>query len=381
MAGRLTGGAILAAVLLGVLLYSQTRPIDPKVSGIVEADEVRVGSQIGGRVREVLVREGQSVKAGDPLVRLEEYDLGARRAEAVARLAARKAERDRLVEGFRPEEIAQAKARVQQLQATLQRLENGPLPEEIAAATAQLELATAQYKRAQQTFHRVSSLFSRNAGAVSREDVDRATEGLKVTEAAQKVRTQELALLKRGTRAEAVEEAKAKLAEATAAWELTKNGSRKEDIAAAESNVQAASAAVEAIDRQLQELVIRAPGPGVVEAIELQPGDLVGPAAPVLSLMATSRMWIRAYVPQVWLSRAVENREVQVRVDSLGDKELTGRISYVSRQAEFTPSNVQTEAERAKQVFRIRVVMDPGADPLRPGMAADVWLPAAGKQP
>ncbi|MCA9040358.1 MAG: HlyD family efflux transporter periplasmic adaptor subunit, partial [Planctomycetaceae bacterium] len=116
-----------------------------------------------------------------------------------------------------------------------------------------------------------------------------------------------------------------------------------------------------------------APVQGTVEAVDLQPGDLVPTDAPVISILDHSHMWVRAFVPE---NRQAVNvgDEVTLTVDAFPDEEFIGRISYVAHQAEFTPRNVQTSDERAKQVFRIKVELPEGTSRLRPGMAADVWL-------
>jgi multidrug resistance efflux pump len=123
-------------------------------------------------------------------------------------------------------------------------------------------------------------------------------------------------------------------------------------------------------------LRIAAPVDGVVEAVDLQPGDLVSANAPVLSLMDLRELWVRAYVPEDALNVQV-GQDVVVTVDSYPDRSFSGKISFVARQAEFTPGNVQTPEERSQQVFRIKVALTEGLDELRPGMAADVWLEAA----
>ena len=107
--------------------------------------------------------------------------------------------------------------------------------------------------------------------------------------------------------------------------------------------------------------------------IDLQPGDLVAPNAPVLSLLDTGHLWVRAYVPENRLDIQV-GQKVPITVDSFPGKTFSGHISFISRQAEFTPNNVQTPEERSKQVFRIKVEIDEGRDVLRPGMTADVVL-------
>ena len=189
----------------------------------------------------------------------------------------------------------------------------------------------------------------------------------------QQVRQQELKLLEEGTRAEEIDEAQAQLEQARQAWRLMDAGYRKEEVQQAKAAMQAAEAALAAIAAQRDELVIRSPVEGVVEAMELQPGDLVAAGAPVLSLMDTSNLWVRAYVP---LNRLTfdEGQQLRVTVDSLPGQSLTVTVTFISRQAEFTPSNVQTSDERAKQVFRIKITLAKKHSKLRSGMSADVWL-------
>jgi HlyD family secretion protein len=84
-------------------------------------------------------------------------------------------------------------------------------------------------------------------------------------------------------------------------------------------------------------------------------------------------MWVRAYVPENRLNLQ-NGQKLRVTVDSFPGEDFIGTVSFVAREAEFTPSNVQTPEERSKQVFRIKVELESGLDKLRPGMAVDVWL-------
>lgn len=373
MVQRIALGVVAVTLIVGALVYSQMRVEPLKVSGYVEADEIRLGSRVGGRVKAVHCHEGQSVKAGDLLLELEGFDMLSRQAEAAAQVAASEAELARLKNGFRAEEIAQAAARVERLAAMHKILVDGPRPEEINAARARLDLAIAQVERAKLTYNRLSTLFAQETGSVSRDEVDRSTEEVKVTEQNQRVRQEELQLLEKGSRAEEVAAAAAELREANESLQLLKAGNRSEDIAQAEAMVEAARASLAAIDVQLSELRIIASIEGVIEAVELQPGDMVGAGAPVLSLMDTQTLWVRAYVPENRLN-IVLDQEVRVTTDSFTDESFRGKITFISRQAEFTPRNAQTPEERSKQVFRIKVTLLDGLDKLRPGMAADVWL-------
>jgi multidrug resistance efflux pump len=376
MLKRLLAFAGLALLLAAGLWFSQWGEDASHVSGLIEADEIRVGSRVGGRVARVLVEEGQTVRKGDVLVELEPYDLLAKRTEAQKLFDARRAEYDRLKAGFRDEEIAQAKAVRDQLAARLEKLKEGPRKQEIAAAAAQVRLAESEQELAQVNYQRAKTL----GLAGTRAELDRAESELKVARERVQVRRAELDVLKEGTRSEDIAAAQAQLEEAHQAWLLRREGYRAEEKAQAQAAMEAAQAALQTIERQIEELTIKAPIDAVVEAVDLQPGDLVGANAPVLSLMDISHLWVRAYVPEDQLGVQVGQR-VQVSVDSYPGDRFTGHISFIARQAEFTPSNVQTPEERSKQVFRIKVALDEGLDRLRPGMAADVWLGPPGESP
>lgn len=364
--------AIAAVVVLtSLLVYSQNRVEPLRVSGFIEADEIRVGSRVGGRVARVEAQEGMQVTKGKTLVELDPFDLRDRRAQAAAELAARKAELARLEAGYRAEEIAQAEARHEQLKSRLEKLTNGSRPQDINAAKSRLALAQAQLDLARENYGRSKALFDKNVR--TKDDLDRATEERTVAEATVAVREAELNLVVEGARLEEKADAAAQLRESREAWEMMKKGFRAEEKDAAKAAVEAAEGALGVIDRQLEELVIKTPVDGTVEAVDLQAGDLVGAGSPVLSLMDTSRMWVRAYVPENRLN-ITTGQKVEITLDSFPGERFPAHISFIARLAEFTPGNVQTPEERSKQVFRIKVQLDGNLDKVRPGMSADVWL-------
>jgi multidrug resistance efflux pump len=374
MIKRLLAILVFIAILAGLIAYSQLRPQSQHVSGFIEADEIRLGSRVGGRVQEVLVEEGQKVEAGQLLVKLEPFDLTEQLKEAEAKLAASAADLQRLEAGYRSEEVGQAKARYEQLQARLDKLVAGPRAQEIDATRARLQLAQAEYRFATENYNRVQGLV--NTNALTREELDRATEALDSARAGVAVRQEELSLIQAGTREEEIREAKATVEEARLAWELVKRGYREEEIVAAQAARDSAVAAVDMIKDRINELTIVSPVAGSVEALELEPGDLVAAGAPVMSVLDNSHYWVRTYVPQKWMNLKL-GQQVAVTIDSLPGQKFPAEITFISRQAEFTPSNVQTPEERGKQVFRIKATLKEGLDQLRPGISADVWLDEA----
>ncbi|MCK6457796.1 MAG: efflux RND transporter periplasmic adaptor subunit [Phycisphaerae bacterium] len=362
---------LVVAVVAGLYAW-QNRPTPLVVSGFIEADLIRVGSRIGGRVAELLVQEGQRVRAGDPLVRIDPFDLREQLARAKAELAAARAAQDRTKSGFRREEIEQAQAQRDRAAVVLEKLVAGPRPREIEIGRQKVKAAQARLELAESEHARLTRL--RKEAQAAQTELDKAVRELKSAQAEASSADEELALLLEGTRAEEIAEARAALADADARLKLLQQGYRAEDVAEAAARVQAAEAAVGVIEAQLRELVVAAPCEALVETVDLRPGDLLAPNAPSIALLDPSRLWVRAYVPEARLAEVRLDQRVPVRVDSASVGTLVGRVTYIASEAEFTPRNVQTPDERSKQVFRIKVTLETGRERVRVGMSADVYL-------
>src|SRR5581483_5994965 len=187
------------------------------LSGNIEADEIHIGSKLGGRISEVLVREGQEVKQGDPLIRFEAYDLTARRADAEAAVAQAEANYQKSQNGFRPEEVAQAKAQAEAAWMTLEEARNGPRRQEIDAARAQLDAANADYEVARATLSRVDKLV--RDGIQSKQDYDNARAAFDRASGQREAARQKLDMLLAGTRSEEVKRAERQYNEAAAQYQ------------------------------------------------------------------------------------------------------------------------------------------------------------------
>jgi multidrug resistance efflux pump len=361
-----------AAAIILWLWWAQSQPEPFVVSGFVEADEIRVGSRVGGRVARVLVEEGQGVAKGELLYELDPFDLQERHAQVRAELAMVEVDHERLKAGFRSEEIEQVRAAQQRAQAVLDRLLAGPRDQEISAGRQRLNRAGANLELAETEFAQEERLLKQATAAEI--DYQRAARNLKAARAELLEARALLQLLEEGTRAEEIAEARAVLAERQAALRLREAGYRQEEIAKAAARKEAGRAEVGRVMVQIDELRVTSPCQCVVEAIDLRPGDLVSANAPTVALLDLSRLWIRAYVPQARLGQVDVARRVPVSVDGFPNEQFVGRVTFVATEAEFTPRNVQTPDERSKQVFRIKVALDDGTSRLRPGMSADLSL-------
>ncbi|HLG15552.1 MAG TPA: efflux RND transporter periplasmic adaptor subunit [Blastocatellia bacterium] len=379
MVGRFRKTLLFGALLLAIVgvaaawKYLSARESAARLilSGTVEADEIHVGSKVGGRIAAVMVREGEEVKAGQSLVRFESYDLDARRADALAAVAQAEANLEKTRKWFRPEEVEEARARAEAAWMSYELARNGPRPQEIDAARADVSAADADYEVARLTLARIEQL--NRDGVASRQDFDNAKAAFDRAAAKRDAARQKLDVLRAGTRSEEVARADRQFKQAAAYRQLVESGARKEDVVAARAQLDRARATLQQIDAQLAELEVKSPAYAFVEVLQIRPGDLINPSSPVATLVEVDRLWLRVYVAQPELINVRLGAEVTVKVDS-GDT-FNGRIEEISSRGEFTPRNVQTREERTHQVFGVRVRLDNSSRRLRAGMAADVIIP------
>lgn len=314
---------LAGALILGWLLLRNGGSAGGGIeaSGTVEATEADLGFQAGGRVAVVLVREGDRVDSGAVLARLDVRDLGARREQAAAQLAAHRARLREMERGARPEELAQAEA---------------------AARAAEQQRAEAE-----RVARRSRNLFQ--GEVLSREQLDQAETALEVsTERARQAADQ---------------------------LRLVQDGPRAEQVAAQRAVVQGAEAALAQAEAALSYAEVVAPYDGIVTRRHREPGEAVSPGLPVITLMNPADRWVRIYVSEDRIGRVVLEQAAVIRTDSYADSSFAGRVRYVASEAEFTPRNVQTTEERLKLVYAVKVAIegDPGLG-LKPGMPADVEL-------
>lgn len=363
---------VLGAVVTWRLVSAREPANQLTLSGTIEADEIHVGSKVSGRIAEVLVKEGQEVRQGQALLRFENYDLDAKRNDAVAAIAMAEASLQKLQTGNRPEEIQEARAQAEAARMNLELARNGARRQEIDAARAELDAANADYEVAKSNFARIEQLT--RDGIASRQDFDNAKATFDRAGGRREASKQRLDLLLAGTRSEEVQRAAKQYQQALARQQLIERGARKEDIDAALSQVTRARAALQQIDTQMSELEVKSPADAFIEVLQVRPGDLIAPNAPVATLVELDRLWVRVYVPEPQLGHAQLGKEVGITVDSFAGERFRGTIEQISSRGEFTPRNVQTREERTHQVFALRVRLDNSARRLRAGMAADVSI-------
>jgi len=368
--GIAAAAIVLAAVLL---LHPWSRgKTQLAYSGTVETREIEVGSKLGGRVTTVAVEEGQTVKAGALLVRFEANELTAERAQAAAQVEQAQADLERLERGYRPEEKAQTQAAAAEQGAALEAAKNGPRAQELAQARADYESAKADALDAATTFERMETLV--RGDTISRMQFDDAKAKRDSTAQRAESLRQRLALLEAGTRPEDLRAAEQRFRQAQAAAELMQRGYRREDLDAARGVLAAAIAHRKALDAQLSEAELTAAADGFVEVVSVRPGDLVPPGKIVVTMLESSQLWVKIYVPETELGGVKLGQAAAISVDAYPGREFRGSVQEIGAQAEFLPRNVQTRDDREHEVFGVKVHVDEADGVLKSGMSATVHL-------
>ncbi|HTZ33318.1 MAG TPA: efflux RND transporter periplasmic adaptor subunit [Methylomirabilota bacterium] len=330
-------------------------------SGTVEARNIRVGSKVGGRIDKILVREGDTVEAGQVLITFDDKELAA--SLASSRANAIKAER-----GFRPEEISEARAAAAQAKAEYEQRVNGYRKEDIAAAKAELDRAAADEVRAQLDFQRYDALAKKDL--VSKQQRDTAEAAWKMALALKDNAQHKLDELQRGYRPEEIAAAEARYRQTQATLEKFEHGSRPEDIAAAR-------AALAYDEARFREREVLAPSAATIEVLDIRPGDLIAPNTPIATLLERDQIYVRIYIPETEIGLVKVGQKAEIRVDSFPGQSFPGVVEQINQQAEFLPRNVQTREERVHQVFGVKVRIDDPSHRVLAGMAADVKLSPA----
>jgi len=290
------------------------------LSGNVEVTESNMGFKLSGRVVERLVDEGYKVKRGDRLAILDSAELEST--------------------------VAQSKANLNESLARLEELRTGSRPQELEQAKANLLQREAELAKAKKDYERNMGLYKEEL--VSAQQMDESTKAYHVA---------------------------ASLYEnALQALSLVKEGPRKEEIKMAEHRVEQARASLRVNEERLKDTVIYAPTDGVVLRKLVELGETVSPGTPVLTIGDLEHPWIKVYVKEDKLGYVKLNQRAVITVDTYKGKKYEGTVTYISSEAEFTPKNVQTQEERVRLVFGIKVSVKNINDELKPGMPADVRI-------
>jgi HlyD family secretion protein len=335
--GGIGPGSLAAWCLVVTACHGTADVPATRASGYVEATEVRVAAEVGGRLVAVPVSEGDRVAEGEVIARIDTADAELALRRAAADRAQAQAQLSLLRAGSRAEDIRQAQAQVQAAQA------------EVRAAQADAAAAAADVER-------FENLLKANAGSVKQRDD---------------------AVTRRDVAVARVRGAQDRVQAASDGLARLKAGARPQEIAAAAAHVTAIDAQIATIQKNVADAVVQSPVGGVVTSKILHGGEMVAPHAPIVVVTDLDHAWANVYVDERLVPQLKIGQPATLITDA--GQRLAGTITFVSPKAEFTPRNVQTAEERSKLVYRIKVTADNRAGVLKPGMPVEADLSAGGQ--
>ena len=313
-------GIVLSVAVYYALRLTKHDDGSIHVSGNIEVTSVEVSFKIPGRVTERPVDEGEMVEPGELVAKLDPTDLLQEAASRRAEAQASRAQLTELETGYRKEEVAQAEAALRRIEAEAQRLRID--------------------------FGRQKKLYQKEVISARDYDASRA----------------------------AYESSQASVQESQERLKLLQSGPRKETIDQARARLHSAEAILALAETRLGYATLLSPVQGLVLSKNIEPGEQVAVGTPVITIGKLDEVWLRAYINETDLGRIKIGQHATVTTDSFPGKKYRGIITFISPEAEFTPKSVQTEKERVKLVYRIKITIPNRDRELKPGMPADAEI-------
>ncbi len=380
---------VIAGVVMGLLLIWKVFFANPRlpasivaVSGRIEGDDSAVAPKTSGKIIEITVREGDSVKAGDVLARLDDAQIRAQEDAARAALtdaqAKAKSANDQI-------NILDEQLNENQIQTTQSKTDAGG-----RVRQAQADLTAAEADLAQQEAALKLAEFNRNAymklaktGAVSEQQglQAEATEEQQVAAVAAAQRRVESS---RGalTTAQANLD-NPRIRDAQVAGTQRQIIQQQAQVAAAKAETAQAQAQLAEAEANRSDLTVVAPFDGTVITRAAEPGEVVQAGTAIITLLNLSRVYLRGFIPEGEIGKVKIGQHCHIFLDSNPDQPLDGYVLRIDPQSTFTPENTYFRNDRVKQVVGVKLQLTQGIGYAKPGMPADgeilvsgdKWLP------
>ncbi|MDZ7953418.1 HlyD family secretion protein [Nostoc sp. DedQUE09] len=371
---------VAAIALLGSLGYVGYRQFLYKpqpnglfLSGRIEGYETDISSKTGGKIGEVVVKEGDFIQPGQLLVKIDDTDLRAQLQGTQARI---NAEKQRLEHARQQIPVLQAELDQANLitQQAKQESEGRVLEAKNSLAAAKSELVEAQtnLKLARAEQNRTRNLYSQ--GVVSAQQQDRDDAQAEAVEAKVMVVRQQIEAAQ-GRLAQAQATLRNTPIRVTAALQIQRQiAQARTNISLAQQEVYNAQAAKAQIEAQLNYLVVNSPMAGNVITRSVQPGEVVAGGAPLLTLVNLNQLYLRGFVPASEIAKVKLGQQAQIELDGFTNQPLEATVTRVDPKASFTPENIYFQEDRVKQVFGVELTLKNPQGIAKPGMPADARI-------
>lgn len=345
-----------------------------RITGRVEGDETNIASKRPGRIIEVTVREGDRVRAGQPLLRLEATQIAARREQAAAALRAAE------------QEEQTARLRLPTLEEKLRQLDiqknQAQLDADgrVAAGQGQLAAAEADLARAEAELGQVRSDARRfrilaDKGAAPEQIAEQLESKVTGTEAIVEAARRQVSAAEGALEVAKAAGSNPRLIEAEKEALRRQMDEARGVVRIAQEGASAARAVLDEAESEVEDLAVLAPFDGIVVTRSAEPGQVIAPGQPLLTLVDPAQLYLRGYVPEAYVASVGVGATAEVFLDAQPDTALTGKVLRVDPEAMFTPENTYFQQDRVRQVVGVKIALpaDPGVAKL--GMTGEARLP------
>ena len=353
------------------------------VSGNIELTEVNISFKTAGRLIERTVDEGDPVKKGMVIARLDRDQLSAQKERETAGLSSSNYQLAQahtsldLQRATTAADIEQRTADLAAAQARLAELRNGSRPQEKLDAKAAVDSASSQVDRTKRDWDRAQTLYKNDD--ISTAQYDQYRDSWENAEAALKSAKERESLVLAGPRQEQIDAQVAQVERARAALKMAEANSieikrREQELETRQAEIQRSKASLALINSQIDDTTAISPVDGVVLVKSADVGEVLAPGTTVVTVGDIDHPWLRGYINETDLAKVKIGSKAKVTTDSYPGKVYDGRVTFIASEAEFTPKQIQTEQERVKLVYRIKIeVANPNRE-LKSNMPADAEI-------
>jgi HlyD family secretion protein len=350
------------------------------VSGNIELTEISISFKTAGRLIERTVDEGDAVKSGQVIAKLDRDQLSAQKEREAAGLAS---SNDQMAQARTSLEYQRAttaadietrKADLAAAEARLAELRNGSRPQEKLDAKAAVDSAASQVDRTKRDWDRAQTLYKNDD--ISTAQFDQFRDAWQNAEAALKSVKERESLVLAGPRMEQINAQSAQVEHARAALKMAEASSleikrREQELSTRRSEIDRSKASLALVNSQIDDTTAVSPVDGVVLVKSADVGEVLAPGTTVVTVGDIDHPWLRGYINETDLAKVKLGSKARVTTDSYPGKVYEGRVTFIASEAEFTPKQIQTQQERVKLVYRIKIEIANPNHELKSNMPAD----------
>ncbi len=377
---------VVAVLLVGywaVTRWAGSRQSILKISGNIELTQVDIAFKVPGRLIERAVDEGQSVKKGMLIARLDPEQTKRQRDREQAGLLSAEAQLQQTVTAAAYQKESHAadvqlrRAELAQAQARLAELTAGSRRQEIEEARAAVDQATTEEQRASRDWQRAETL--QKTDDISASQYDQFQRNYRAAAAVARQARERLNLVAEGPRQEQIAQARAQVERAQAAVRLSEAARlevqrREEEVQTRRAERERARAQVQVMESQLNDTQAYAPVDGTVLTKAAEVGQILAAGTTVVTLGDLEHPWVRGYINEKDLGRIKLGAKAKVTTDSFPGKVYWGQVTFIASEAEYTPKQIQTQEERVKLVYRIKIEIPNPNHELKSNMPVDAEI-------